>query len=121
PVVAARSSSEPVTLTLGMPLITGEDSINGMQQVMRLSSLEGLTAIARDGHPQPRLAQSWIQSPDGLTWTFQLRKNAFFHDGSGVDSAAVKASLERTLASPARVFSPGLLDIVDVETPSPDI
>src|SRR6266550_1668668 len=90
-VIAAHSSNGPITLTLGMPLITGQDSINGMQQVMRLISLEGLAAIGRDGRPQPRLAQNWTQSPDGRTWTFQLRQNAFFHDGSIVDSASVKA------------------------------
>jgi peptide/nickel transport system substrate-binding protein len=83
-------------------------------------SFEGLIAIGRDGRPQPRLAESWSVSPDGLAWTFHLRPNAFFHDGSPIDSTAVKASLEQTLGSSARDFSPGLLDIIGVDTPSPD-
>src|SRR4029450_9571809 len=56
----------------------------------------------------------------GLSWTFQLRPNAVFHDGSPVDSEAVKASLARTLASRTGAFSAGLLDIVAFDTPKPD-
>jgi peptide/nickel transport system substrate-binding protein len=105
---------------MGFPFIAAESSLNGLQQATRLLSFEGLVTIARDGRPQPRLAQSWTESPDGLTWTFQLRSNAFFHDSSRVDAASVKESLARVLASPARDFSPGLLDIVSLETPTPD-
>jgi peptide/nickel transport system substrate-binding protein len=120
PVASVRPLTQPVTLAIGLPLITGQDSLNGMRQAVGLLSFEGLVMIGRDGRPQPRLAQSWTQSPDGLSWVFQLRPNAVFHDGSPVDSNAVKASLARTLASPARDFSPGLLDIVALETPRPD-
>ncbi len=55
--------------------------------------------LSRHGMAEPsrRLAESWTESADGLTWTVQLRPNAFFHDGTPVDSAAVKESLERSL------------------------
>src|SRR5438552_16668913 len=96
PVVSARTAHEPVTLTIGMPLVTGQNSINGIQQAVRAVSFEGLVVIGRDGRPQPRLAETWTESPDGLSWSFQLRKNAVFHDGSHVDSTAVKSSLLRT-------------------------
>jgi peptide/nickel transport system substrate-binding protein len=120
PAALPPSSNHPVTLAIGWPFISGQDSINGIQQATRLLSFEGLVVIGRDGRPQPRLAQTWTETPDGLSWAFQLRPNAFFHDGSRVDSAAVKASLARTLASAARDFSPGLLDIDSLETPKPD-
>jgi len=120
PVPSARASNEPITVAIGLPLISGQDSLNGIQQAIRLISFEGLVASGRDGRPQPRLAESWSPSPDGLSWTFQLRSNALFHDGTAVDSTAVKTSLERTLASSERDFSPGLLDILSVQTPQPD-
>jgi peptide/nickel transport system substrate-binding protein len=120
PVAPARSSNQLVTLAIGWPFISGQDSRIGIQQAVGLLSFEGLVFIGRDGRAQPRLVQGWTESADGLSWAFQLRPNAFFHDGSRVDSAAVKASLARTLASPARDFSPGLLDIVGLETPQPD-
>src|SRR4051812_44451275 len=82
PTGAVPSSHAPVTLTIGFPFIAGNTEINGIQQATGLLSFEGLVTIGRDGRPQPRLAQGWKESPDGLQWTFELRPNAFFHDGS---------------------------------------
>ncbi len=46
---------------------------------------------------QPCLATSWTQSPDGLVWTFKLRKGVKFHDGTQFNAAAVKFSVDRQL------------------------
>ncbi|MCQ4162355.1 ABC transporter substrate-binding protein [Roseomonas sp. GC11] len=43
-----------------------------------------------------RLATSWSISPDGRDFTFVLRPNVTFHDGTKLDAEAVKFSLERT-------------------------
>ena len=43
----------------------------------------------------PMLAKSYEFAGDGKTLTLHLRDDAVFHDGSPVDAAAVKASLER--------------------------
>jgi len=44
-----------------------------------------------------RLAESWSVSDDGLTYTFNLRPDVTFHDGTEFNAEAVKFSFERTL------------------------
>ncbi len=46
---------------------------------------------------RPALAESWEVSPDGLQWTFHLRKGVKFHDGENLTAQAVKQSIERTI------------------------
>ncbi len=45
----------------------------------------------------PSLAESWDVSDDGLTWTFNLRQDVTFHDGSEFTADDVKYSYERIL------------------------
>jgi peptide/nickel transport system substrate-binding protein len=42
----------------------------------------------------PLLARSWESSPDGLTWTFHLRRGAAFSDGHPITSADFMVSVE---------------------------
>ena len=46
---------------------------------------------------KPCLAENWSVSEDGLEWTFQLRKNVLFHDGSELTADSAKYSIERTI------------------------
>ena len=41
-----------------------------------------LTDIAADGSVKPQLATSWEVSADAKVWTFTIRPNVKFHDGS---------------------------------------
>jgi peptide/nickel transport system substrate-binding protein len=43
----------------------------------------------------PGLAESWTISKDGLQYTFKLRRGITFHDGTPLNAAAVKFSIER--------------------------
>jgi peptide/nickel transport system substrate-binding protein len=54
-----------------------------------------LTNITPDGKFVGDAAESWTTSSDGLLYTFKLRKNVLFHDGTPVDAAAVKFTIER--------------------------
>ena len=62
------------------------------------------------------LAESWDVSPDGMTYTFHLRRDAKFHNGKPVTAHDVKWSMERA-ANPltaAPVVDEYLGDIVGV-------
>ncbi|HHY94084.1 MAG TPA: ABC transporter substrate-binding protein, partial [Firmicutes bacterium] len=66
----------------------------------------------------PHLAESWTSSPDGKVWTFKLRKDVKFHDGTPFNAAAVKWFFE-ALIDPANA-SPSASDyafIDKIETP----
>ncbi|MDQ3810219.1 MAG: ABC transporter substrate-binding protein [Chloroflexota bacterium] len=65
--------------------------------------LETLVRIQPDGKIAPGLAKRWEQSPDGRVYTFELRPDVRFHDGSLLTAEAVKASLERLLNPRMRV------------------
>lgn len=66
------------------------------------------------------LAESWQASDDGKVWTFKLRKDAAFDDGTAVDAEAVKLSFERLMRikqGPSEAFPSGLkVDVVDPST-----
>src|ERR1043166_8292624 len=68
------------------------------------------------------LAQSWSVSPDKQTYTFKLRPNVLFHDGSKLTSADIKASYERIANPPAGVVSSRQVDfgaVAGIDTPDP--
>jgi peptide/nickel transport system substrate-binding protein len=57
----------------------------------------GLINITPDGKFVGDAAESWSSTPDGLSHTFKLKKNVLFHDGTPVDAAAVKFSIDRLM------------------------
>lgn len=50
-----------------------------------------------DGEYVPGVATEWSISDDGLTWTFKIREDIVFHDGTPLDAAAVKFTFDRIL------------------------
>lgn len=66
-----------------------------IDEVVYANVFEGLTRIDETGAVLPALAASWDISPDRLTYTFHLRTNATFHDGSTFDATDAKFSLDR--------------------------
>ncbi len=47
----------------------------------------------------PGLAEKWTPNADGNVWTFNLRKNVTWHDGTPFTSADVVATMERLVAA----------------------
>lgn len=84
-----RLSSEPDSLDPGKSHSVQADRVMWLLY-------DALTQLSADGTQMaPALAERCEQSADGLIYTFALRKNARFHDGSLLDAQAVKVSYER--------------------------
>jgi peptide/nickel transport system substrate-binding protein len=66
----------------------------------------------------PGLAERWTISPDGTQYTFSLRRDVRFHDGTRFDAQAVRANIDYTLNpdnhSQKAAFMLGPFDRVDV-------
>ena len=74
-----------------------------------------------DGSEKPNgiisdLAEKWEIAPDGMTYTFQLVKNAKFHDGTPFTSEDVKASLLRNQSPPKGVVAPRQLQFAAIKS-----
>jgi peptide/nickel transport system substrate-binding protein len=68
------------------------------------------------------LARSWEVAADHLAYTFRLKPNIRFHDGTPLTSADVKASYERIRNPPDGIVSARKAlydDIAAIETPDP--
>lgn len=61
--------------------------------------LDSLVSMDEQGQIGPWLAKSWEVSPDGLDYTFHLRDDVHFTDGTPFNAAAVKANLDH-MANP---------------------
>ncbi|MGJ7544199.1 ABC transporter substrate-binding protein [Variovorax sp. LT1R16] len=56
--------------------------------------IDSLVAKGTGGKFLPWLAQEWSVSADGKTYSFKLRPNVVFHDGSKLDAEAVKFNFD---------------------------
>ncbi len=60
---------------------------------------DGLTGLDKNMSVVPLLADYWMISPDGKSYTFFLRKGVKFHHGRELEAADVKFSLERLVSA----------------------
>jgi len=137
--IARSVSAAAVTALLALPCIPAEAAPNAITVALpgdfpgldpskdtsplgfnyRLNVFDALTELQRDGKLNPRLAESWTFSPDLTEWTFKLRQNVKFHDGSPFSADDVVFTINRIKAdntSPVRTFIK-LVDDVQVLDP----
>ena len=58
---------------------------------------DGLVRFTPDARVEPALAERWETSPNGLVYTFHLRRGVTFHDGRPFTAGNVVRSFERVL------------------------
>ena len=111
--ISIGMQQEPTSLD---PTADATASIDGM---LSHNVYESLTTVNESGEVLPALATDWQVSADGLEYTFNLRQNVEFHDGSAFDSQDVLFSFERAMAEDSvnptkKIFKP----IENVSAPS---
>jgi peptide/nickel transport system substrate-binding protein len=81
---------EPVTLD---PHVTGQ--ANAIRIILNVC--DTLVYADDKGKVNPWLAESWDANTDGTQYTFHLKKDVKFSDGTAFNAAAVKASWDRIM------------------------
>ncbi len=98
PAVAQKQGG---TLTVGLELdIPGFDGLkvgvyDTAANIAASLILETLVKLDDDGKPKPSLALSWSSSDDFRVWTFKLRPDVKFHDGTPFNAQAVAWTFAR--------------------------
>ena len=69
----------------------------------------------RDGEYQPCLATDWTASEDGLTYTFHLREDVQFNDGTAFNAEAVKLYFDNMKSVIGTSANYGQLDMLTTE------
>ncbi len=68
------------------------------EKIIARAVYETLVALDDGGAPAPALAAVWNAESGGKRWVFQLRAGIRFHNGAPLNAAAVRASLEKSVA-----------------------
>jgi peptide/nickel transport system substrate-binding protein len=86
-----RAYADPLSDVTGSPLLP--------------AVFDSLTIIESDGTLSPALAESWAND-NGTVWTFKLRPNVLFSDGSPLDATAVVDCLSMLIGPSGQSYSP---------------
>ncbi len=83
--------AEPETLDPG-------DAVMVQEQFVLINLFDSLLAMGPDASLHPALALSWEPNGDFSEFTFELRTDVTFHDGTPFNSEAVKASFDHIMS-----------------------
>ncbi|WP_310195238.1 ABC transporter substrate-binding protein [Bacillus sp. 3255] len=104
PQTTSKANAQPaVGGELSYALATSPDSLDphrsGLAVAVRVfrTLYDSLVVQLPDNSIKPWLATEWTISPDGKSYTFKLRKDVKFHDGTPLNAEAVKYSFDRIL------------------------
>lgn len=134
----ARSTTIPEAAATGTPVPGGRlrvarpaaSAAETLDAASSLSAYEYLGALYNrlvkldeKGETIPDLAEEWSASADGTTWTFRLRRDVRFHDGTRFTAADAIASIQHILdpatASPQGGVLGDMLDAGSMSAPDP--
>lgn len=102
--------------------------LTGVDEAMFRNYYDGLIDwTGKPGEFTPSLATEWSLAPDEVTWTFKLRPDIKFSDGSVFDADAVKYNFDRAIEYQNWLVGPHLKEVkvvdkgtVQIISPAPD-
>ena len=120
-----------VAITAQPPTLDSAMTVSQVSLQIANHVFEPLYSLNAGYTPVPDLAESVSVSPDGLTYTFPLRKGIYFHNGKELKAEDVTASMNRWLKNSSRaktLLANALFEEVDpytvkltVEYPASDV
>ncbi|MYH49806.1 MAG: ABC transporter substrate-binding protein, partial [Gammaproteobacteria bacterium] len=92
--ITTATISEPLTFN---GVLANDSYSSGLLAYL----FEGLTEVSwLTDEVEPALAESWEHSADGLTWTFNLRRDVRWHDGEPFTARDVEFTFNRIIYNP---------------------
>ena len=89
------------------------DAIDNLSRAVSSSIYEGLYRFDTNLTPQPQLAESYTVSDDGLVYTFKLRPNVKYQDGSDFTAETVKMNFDRGMNPASKLTRRTFFSFVD--------
>jgi len=104
--VSVAATEAPVAsggvLTVGIPVepetLDPGDGVYVQEQFIAMNLFDSLLSVAPDGTLYAGLASAWEPNADYSEFTFTLREDVNFHDGTAFKADAVKASFDHIMS-----------------------
>ena len=98
-----------LTLTTSSPTHSFNPVLGGSDEITRLifAPLVELDMVTQT--PEPALAESWTNAPDGRTWTFKLRPGVYWSDGKPFTADDVVFTWNEMIYNPQ--LDPAIYDV----------
>ncbi|WP_166240152.1 nickel ABC transporter substrate-binding protein [Paenibacillus turpanensis] len=95
----AKAGSQEKTITMSWPRDVGpmNPHLYNPSQLFAQSMIYEPLVTYKDGKIEPHLAEDWTISPDGKEYTFKIRSNVKFSDGSAFTAASAKKNLDAVM------------------------
>lgn len=97
-------STTPDTLN---PILTNNKYIRDYSAFV----YESLVTLDKSQKAVPMLAKSWEVSNDGLTWTFYLQEEVYWHDNTPFTAEDVEFTINAIISSPNSSYKPNINNI----------
>ncbi len=98
-IVEGPSDDHLVVLQSNLPECLDPNSNMSFENALPINAVyEGLVKLNSENLAvEPCIAEKWEVSDNGLQWTFHLKPEVYFSDGTVCDAEAVKTSLSRSM------------------------